>query len=222
MASAVSICNLALSYVGDSASVASIDPPDGTAQAQMCATMYPMAVAGLVEQFDWSFAMKRQALVEYTGEDTYQWKAAYALPSDCMRMIHVRSANTQHFEHWFRSQDEPFEILNTAAGRRLYTDADSPIATYITSNINPSLFSPTFVIALAWYLAGMLAGQRIKGQEGYKLTQTCQQQFDKALRVAKAEDGKQQNRCTGKLPRWILARGGRYGLEGCPIRFHKW
>lgn len=222
MASAVSICNLALSFIGDPASVASIDPPDGTAQAQMCATMYPMALSGLLEGFDWSFATKRQTLVAYVGEEAYQWKAVYALPSDCLRLIHVRSAQSEHYEHWFRSRDEAFEVLNTPAGRRLYTDAISPVATYITSNINPSLFSPLFTVALAWFLATMLCGQRIKGQEGYKLAQACQQQFDKALRSAKAEDGKQQKRCVGKIPRWILARGGFYGPEECSVQFHKW
>ena len=49
MASVVDICNQALSHLGDSATVASIDPPEGSAQAEHCARFYPAALAALLE-----------------------------------------------------------------------------------------------------------------------------------------------------------------------------
>ena len=42
MASVADICNMALGHLGDSATVASIDPPEGSAQAEHCARFYPM------------------------------------------------------------------------------------------------------------------------------------------------------------------------------------
>ena len=48
MASAVDICNLALSHLGDTATVASLDPPEGSAQAEHCARFYPVARDALV------------------------------------------------------------------------------------------------------------------------------------------------------------------------------
>ena len=43
MASAVEICNLALSFLGDSGGVATINPPDGTTVSKMCAIFSPIA-----------------------------------------------------------------------------------------------------------------------------------------------------------------------------------
>ena len=36
MASDVQICNIALAHLGDTATVASINPPEGSAQAEHC------------------------------------------------------------------------------------------------------------------------------------------------------------------------------------------
>ena len=53
MASEIAICNLALSHLGDAANIASIDPPEGSAQAEHCATFYPIARDSLLEMHDW-------------------------------------------------------------------------------------------------------------------------------------------------------------------------
>jgi len=62
MASIVDICNLALSHLGDSATVSSIDPPEGSAQADLCARFFPIALASLLEAHSWGFATRRVAL----------------------------------------------------------------------------------------------------------------------------------------------------------------
>ena len=49
MPSAVTICNLALAHLGDSATVSSIDPPEGSAPAEHCARFYPVALGLLLE-----------------------------------------------------------------------------------------------------------------------------------------------------------------------------
>ena len=62
MPSAVDICNTALSHIGDSANVSSIDPPDGSVQASYCKTFYPIALSSLLEMATWGFSTKRVAL----------------------------------------------------------------------------------------------------------------------------------------------------------------
>ena len=59
MASEVEICNLALARLGDAATVVSIDPPEGSAQAEHCAMFYPMARDTLLAQHPWGFAQRR-------------------------------------------------------------------------------------------------------------------------------------------------------------------
>ena len=62
MASEVEICNLALAHLGDEATVASIDPPEGSAQAEHCQRFYPVSRNSLLEMHDWAFATKRATL----------------------------------------------------------------------------------------------------------------------------------------------------------------
>ena len=59
MSSEVAICNLALAHLGDSATVASIDPPEGSAQSEHCARFYPIARDALLEMHAWKFATRR-------------------------------------------------------------------------------------------------------------------------------------------------------------------
>ena len=59
MADVVSICNLALSYLGDSANMVAINAPEKSTQAELCSRLYPTAVSALLDMHDWSFATKR-------------------------------------------------------------------------------------------------------------------------------------------------------------------
>ena len=203
MADAVSICNLALSYLGDAASVASIDPPDDSPQARYCAVFYPNAVSALLDMFDWSFATKYATLSKYSNLDKHGWQGVYAVPGDCIRAIRVRPSEVQHF---LLTKGAEFEIANDAGRTVLYTDADQPVLSYITSNVNTSVFSPSFTIALAWYLANMIAGARVKGKEGFTMSQNIMKQFDLALRQAKVLDARQQKKRIRFIPGQIEVR----------------
>lgn len=203
MANPVSICNLALSYIGDAATVASIDPPEDSPQSQMCATMYPMAVNALLEMHDWTFATRRSAVAKYANEDAHGWKGVFTLPADCLRVVRVQDKLRQH--SW-EPTDRDYEVALGTLGRVLYTDSPEPVVTYISSNTPAALFSYQFVVALAWYLANMLAGQRVKGKEGHAMSQNCMKQFDVAIRLAKGYDASQQKNTLGVTPKWIKER----------------
>lgn len=223
MADAVSICNLALSFIGDSASVASIDPPDETVQAQMCATLYPIAVSTLLETFDWSFATKLASLVPYSDVDTHGWANAYALPSDCKRAIRIRPKEAEHMtsynnpnalSYWRMpsagrfpiDNGEPFEIAVLGSRMAVFTDATDPVLCYITSNANPAYFTGAFTMALAWQMAYLLAGQRIKGREGYNIAKNLLSQYQYSLNEAKRLDASQQNKGLLFIPRQLEVR----------------
>ena len=68
MATEVDICNLALAHLGDDATIASIKPPEGSAQAEKAARFYPIARDTLLDMHTWNFAMKRATIpsVSYT------------------------------------------------------------------------------------------------------------------------------------------------------------
>ena len=88
MASEVEICNLALAHLGDDATIASIDPPEGSAQAEHCARFYAIARDSLLQMHNWNFASKRVALAGVNMPYT-MWAYAYACPGDMMVAVSV-------------------------------------------------------------------------------------------------------------------------------------
>lgn len=211
MANAVEICNMALALLGDSASVASINPPDGSAAARMCSVFYPMCKVAILEMHEWSFALRRGELSKLEDEGVSKWAAAYQRPSDALRVVSIRSSDAMEItagrslprgSFVEEPMDAPFEVL----GRKIYTNAENPIATYITSEVSESDFTPTFVEAFAYYLAGHVAGSRIKGKEGQVLSDDIQKRFLLALSIAKSRDSNQQLKRVGFIPKWLKVR----------------
>lgn len=211
MANAVEICNLALSFLGDSAAVASIDPPDGSSSSKMCAVYYPIAKTAMLEMHEWSFAMRRSGLPMLADDDTAKWRGVYQLPSDALRVVSVRPASgerrlVRNGMPYPRYGENPPEAVFEILGRKLYTNAEDPVATYITANVRESEFTPTFVVAFSYYLALQIAGARIKGKEGQTLAQNLQKQFAVALSAAKSRDANQQMKRIEFIPEWLRVR----------------
>ncbi|HEV2133799.1 MAG TPA: hypothetical protein VGR47_06005 [Terracidiphilus sp.] len=107
--SEVTICNLALSHLGDTAAVVSISPPDPSVQAQLCARFYYFARNALLEMASWSFATKRVQPAELTvetvtdadGNANQTWCHSYAMPSDMLNGLAVISPDApDDYEGW--------------------------------------------------------------------------------------------------------------------------
>ena len=88
MATEVDICNLALSKLGDEANLHSIDPPDGSTQADHCARWYPIARDKALQCFPWSFATRRVEPAKLM-ESTADGLNAFDLPAKCLRVLSV-------------------------------------------------------------------------------------------------------------------------------------
>ena len=94
MATEVDICNLALAHLGDDATIASLSPPEGSAQAEKAARFYPIARNSLLEMHTWNFASKRGNLA-LTTNTLDQWDYAYTAPSDMMSPVAIISPSAQ-------------------------------------------------------------------------------------------------------------------------------
>jgi hypothetical protein len=104
--SEVTICNLALSHIGDTATVMSIKPPDSSVQAQLCARFYYVARNAVLEMAAWGFATRRVKLAELWGPHCnwddpacaalpgywhhHTWRFGYALPSAVINALAVQ------------------------------------------------------------------------------------------------------------------------------------
>jgi hypothetical protein len=226
MASEVDICNLALAHLGDSATVASISPPEGSAQAEHCARFYPIARDSLLEMHNWNFSTKRILLAQVTN-DWNMWQYAYGLPNNCINPISVISSeayddyatqfvptDTPQFSHNYspviaagRYVPQPFTIETIADGTHvLYTNLENAVLRYQASVDDTTEFSSLFVMTLSWHLASMLAGPVIKGDVGAAEAKRCAQMMAGYLAEAKKSDGNQRSVKVEHIVPWTSGR----------------
>lgn len=223
----VDIANLALSYLGDTATVASISPPEGSAQAQHCARFYPMAVAQTLEGHDWNFITERSALAVLTTPYSDRWLYAYAPPADLNTMISVVPSidynaldptlylgysDWTYWPDWFPCELmwerlKNFEIEVDSLGRNvLLSNLENAIGRYTVNTASESNFPAIFTECVTRRLASMLAGPLIKGSEGRAESKAQMQMAMLAESKAKVQDANQKHDQHRPVPIWIRDR----------------
>ena len=167
MASEVDIANLALSHLGDTATVASLDPPEGSAQAEHCARFYPIARDSLLEMHSWGFATKRVQLAALTSVWP-EWDFCYAQPADLLKVVSILPIGaTDDYSNGGGYVPQPFSCEIDASGAKvIYTDQADAVLRYTALVSDTTRFTPLFIMSLSWYLTSMLAGPIIKGDAG--------------------------------------------------------
>lgn len=193
MASVVDICNLALSHLGDSANVAAISPPDGSAQAAHCARVYPISRDQILESHPWGFATQRIVATPVTNSLT-SWGYAYALPSNCIRLISVlpQSATDD-------TATDDFIVETDSAGNGVvYCNVLNATLRFIVRVTDTTKFSTLFTVALSRLMASYLAGPVLKGKVGASASQAMLQIYDTDLGKAKELDANTQRTSTIK------------------------
>ena len=174
MSSEVDICNLALSHFGQDASIDSIDPIDGSAEAEHAARFYPMARDELLEMHPWSWAKRRATLAELANDRT-DWAYRYALPAECVKPRIVLPEAYDDEE----TEGVPFDWEQGS----LYTDEPNASLVFVLRVTDPTKFSPLFVAALSWRLAAYMSGPIIKdptGRTQAALFKKAEDEFGKA------------------------------------------
>lgn len=215
MASVIDICNLALSRLGDDASITSIDPADGSPQADHCARFYPMARDSLLESHPWSFATRRATLSLLTSE-TDAWQYAYAWPTNCLKLWAVQHYQSPDYTLVATDDDQaiaigyapqPFSVEALTSGvRAILTDQGEAAGRYTVKVTDPTVFSQQFTDALVWKLAAMIAGPLIKGDSGMAMAVKCEQMAETMRMRAMAADGGQRSGKPTHSVAWLAVR----------------
>lgn len=227
MASAVDLCNLALSHIGNEANIQAIDPPDGSAESDHCATFYAIARDEVLASHAWGFATKRVALALIEpDEQPGNWLYAYAVPSDCLQPISVLAPITTASPALTSYPMSSLPIVNTTANnddrdndfimeviadgsRVIYTNVCTAILRYVYTLTDTAKFSPLMRAALARLLASYLAGPVLKGEVGMKVAAGHLKQYMQIdLPRATAQDANAQVRNAYRdfIPAGIVAR----------------
>lgn len=193
MASAVDICNLALSNLGQRISINSISPAN-TPVEQHCAMLYPIARSAVLEARDWTFALTRSALAELSSSPTAHWEYAYAKPSDCRRIVRI-------FPEESTSDNDTLDYL--LEGTSILTSQPAGEILYVRDIINTAEFSGLFNIALGWMLSSLLAGPLVLD---VKIKEWADQKYLDALGNASTGDASQTRYNPRPAASWIQNR----------------
>ncbi len=184
MSSKVDICNLALSHFGQDANIASIDPPDGSVEADHCARFYPIALREMLEAFDWTFARKRATLAELTN-DREDFAYKYALPADCV--IARRVLPDGYSDDLTDGADYQIE------GSFLYTDEANATLVYTRNLTDTTKFSGLFVAGFSMKLAAYVVGPITKDPSG-RTQALMSDRADRKIGEAKAADANSEKK----------------------------
>lgn len=209
MTSQVAIANLALSHLGNRARVASIYPPDGSVEADLCSTFFPLARDELLELADWSFARKRLTLAEMPANDSELWAHAYALPSDCLRPRRMISDNMTLAE-----EDSASFIVE---GQTIFTNKQNARLIYTRYMTDVSQFPPSVVTTFSYLLAAHLAGPIIKNDAGAQAAVSLRKVAKEAAAVAVASDANGSKLALQPYPSSLAARHGVNPLAQAPV-----
>lgn len=126
---------------------------DGSAEAEVAKASYEQIVRAELTRGAWHFAEKDAALSTLAGEPlTGNWRYAYAVPSDLMKLIYVEQAGVP----------VDYEIVGTA----IFSNAgDADMAARYIWRAPASRFSAEFVDALATRLEAVFLRANEQFQE---------------------------------------------------------
>lgn len=211
MTSPVDICNLGLSNIGQDALVTSIDPPDGTVEADHCARFYPIARNKVLEMHTWRFATFRASLAPLVlpTEVEGQWAFAYAMPNLTIRPILVLPPRTID-----EGKDAVrFEVESLIDGTEvIYTNMRNAVLKHIKEVTDTTKFTPMFITCTGWllgsYLAGPITKSTARRQDAYN-------NFLAEYMFATAGDAKarRSDLLRDHVAAWHKGRGFRQGID---------
>ena len=139
MASEVSICNLALTKIGEDQI---ISLSENSKAGRLCNLHYSTSIDAVLRSHIWNFAIKRVELALSTTTPAYDYAYQFALPADYIRILETNLTNTAEWK-----------IENGF----LLADSDSVKVRYLAQITNPNEFDALFIEAFSSRLAAELA-----------------------------------------------------------------
>ncbi len=172
LATRTSTVNLALTRIGTSRRIMSIDDRSELANAALA--VFDPALRSVTAAHEWNFAIARAALAADAEPPTFGARFKYTLPGDCLRWLKPEPGEDIYFE----GQEEDGAIL---------TDSEAPLhVRYIRLVEDAAKWSPGFEQALAYRIGLDLAYAVSALAEVSRLSEDG---FIKAMREGKRLDG---------------------------------
>lgn len=161
----VDICNMALGRIGVSRYISDINEPSN--EARVCRVFYESTRDRVLSDFDWNFATSYAALQDI-GSPPVGWLYRYRYPNNCMKVCKVMETPDTDTDTDTEPPAVPFSVVEDEANGELAICCNilTPTLKFTRRITIPSLFSWSFINALAWALAAELAIP-LAAQPGY-------------------------------------------------------
>lgn len=144
MASVVNMCNSALNLLGAS-TIAALT--DDTKNARLCNQRYEPVRNRVFRSHAWNCLHKRVQLAQNSTAPVVEYDHAYALPSDCLRVLKIHNGTTDSIAS---ALDYKLE------GRNIVTDIDTVFVIYIALDTDPNNYDTYLRESISHQLAADL------------------------------------------------------------------
>lgn len=205
---AIEVANTALTLIGDAPNVTSLEPPNATTQARLCAQLMQDARAAVLQSHPWSFATRRTSPATIASTAS-TWTYAYVLPPDLLQPTAVLPPDatndiqvvaqlvpgptTRPTSVLRLPVSQEFRIEAEQDGTRvLRTNQESAVLVYTARNVDFAAWDPLVRQACAYRLAYLLCGATVKGKTGAALGQQMLQMSLALLAQAAASNAEYQ------------------------------
>jgi len=144
MASVVNMCNSALNLLGAS-TIAALT--DDTKNARLCNQRYEPIRNRVFRSHAWNCLHKRVQLAQNSTAPIVEYDHAYALPSDCLRVLKIHNGTTDSI-----ASDLNYKL----EGRNIVTDIDTVFVIYIALDTDPNNYDTYLRESISHQLAADL------------------------------------------------------------------
>ena len=145
MASVVNMCNSSLNLLGASTITALTDD---TKNARLCNQRYEPVRNRVFRSHAWNCLHKRVQLAQNSTAPVVEYDHAYALPSDCLRVLKIHNGTTDSIA---TALDYKLE------GRNIVTDEGTVFIIYIALDTDPNNYDTYLQESISHQLAADLA-----------------------------------------------------------------
>lgn len=187
-------CNLALSRIGQDPQLTSIEPPDGSVEASLCAQFLPVVLTKTFGARDWSFLTVKDKLALVANEKPHPpYLFTYMYPADAEKVSYVFTPDLGDYPMRFAVES------NREGARFICTDVSEAWCEYQMYPDKVQMVPPWFRDAVVWGLAAELAGAIVKGSTGAQLAQNALQMYELSLIRAGDRDALQRREETNNF-----------------------
>lgn len=142
------ICNMAVSWLGGKR-ITSVDDDD-TLEARLCRANYDLARKAVLEDREWTFAVKRDMFTPLVDPPLFGFSYAFEIPAYVLRVINVYDPGMSNRTHLIG-------IDHVIEGNKIYANLETIYVRYIEDVEITTFFSALFDQALAAYIAANIA-----------------------------------------------------------------